>query len=109
MAKLSNFLVAYETERIGIWRISRWLARINYGTGDDAAAAVSWDAGTAIADGADFAATVSAMATNMWTVAAEKERRLWPNSAPADNHADYSFEIDFNHNFISPGFTSKRE
>ncbi|MBQ8126686.1 MAG: hypothetical protein IJ173_12565, partial [Kiritimatiellae bacterium] len=108
VAKLSNFLVAYETERINVFALSRWLARYRYGTWDDDAGSASWDAGTAVADGADLDETMQAMATNVWAGADVKERRLWPNARPTDNHTTFMPDIDFNFNFISPGFTTQR-
>ena len=48
------------------------------------------------------------MATNIWAGADVKERRLWPNSMPTDNHTIFAPDIDFNFNFISPGFTTQR-
>ena len=108
VAKLSNFLVAYETERINVFALSRWLARYRYGTWDDDAGSASWDAGTAVADGADLDETMQAMATNVWAGADVKERRLWPNTRPTDNHTTFTPDIDFNFNFISPGFTTQR-
>ena len=108
VTKLSNFLVAYETERINVFALSRWLARYRYGTWDDDAGSASWDAGTAVADGADLDETMQAMATNVWAGADVKERRLWPNSMSTDNHTIFTPDIDFNFNFISPGFTTQR-
>jgi hypothetical protein len=108
VAKLSNFLVAYETERINVFALSRWLARYRYGTWDDDAGSASWDAGTAVADGADLDETMQAMATNVWAGADVKERQLWPNIRPTDNHTTFTPDIDFNFNFISPGFTTQR-
>lgn len=108
VAKLSNFLVAYETERINVFALSRWLARYRYGTWDDDAGSASWDAGTSVADGADLDETMQAMATNIWVGADVKERQLWPNSMPTDNHTIFTPDIDFNFNFISPGFTTQR-
>lgn len=108
MSKLSNFLVAYETKRVGVWGFLRWLARHHYGSGEDDAAGVSWAAGTDVAEGANFSAALLSMTANMWPVADEKERRLWPNDASTDNHVERSFYLDYNYNFVSPGFITRR-
>ena len=108
VAKLSNFLVSYETKKIGVFAISRWLARYRYGTWDDDAGSLSWDAGTSVAEGSNLEDTLQAMATNMWSVTDEKERCLWPNERSTDNHTIVTPDLDFNFNFISPGFTTQR-
>lgn len=48
------------------------------------------------------------LSTNMWDYADDKVRRLWPNTLPADNHADFSPSFDFNLNFCSPGVAEGR-
>ena len=106
MAKISNFLVGYTTKRIGVWSVSRGLSQ-GIGTHNDESASMSWDAGVAVADGADFDSTTGSMVTNAWKVSDQKERRLWPNPSPADNHTTRSLIRDFNLNFISPGFTER--
>ena len=113
MAKVSNFLVAYETERIGVWAVSQWLARLNFGRNDfgvdeDDSASGSWNAGIDIANGGDFGATTLTFVTNAWSSAGDKERKLWPNPSAADNHTTPFLGIDWNYNFVSPGFTTKR-
>ena len=113
MAKVSNFLVAYETERIGVWAVSQWLARLNYGRNDfgvdaDDSASESWNAGVDVANGGDFGATTLTFVTNAWSSAGDKERKLWPNPSAADNHTTPFLGIDWNYNFVSPGFTTKR-
>ena len=113
MAKVSNFLVAYETERIGVWSVSQWLARLNYGRNDfgfdgDDSASGSWNAGVDVANGGDFGATTLTFVTNAWSSAGDKERKLWPNPSAADNHTTPFLGIDWNYNFVSPGFTTKR-
>ncbi len=108
MAKLSNFLVAYETQKLGVSGFRQRLARSIYGTFDDGTASQSWNAGIAVANGTSLSKATQAMSTNMWHQADAKERRLWPNDSATDNHTIYSFDLDFNYNFISPGFTTKR-
>ena len=113
MAKVSNFLVAYETERIGVWAVSQWLARLNFGRNDfgvdaDDSASESWNAGVDVANGGDFGATTLTFVTNAWSSAGDKERKLWPNPSAADNHTTPFLGIDWNYNFVSPGFTTKR-
>ena len=113
LAKASNFLVGYETERIGVWRVSQWLARMKFGSNDfeddeDDSASGSWNAGIDVANGGDFGAITHTFVTNAWSSAGDKERKLWPNPSAADNHTTPSLSIDWNYNFVSPGFTTKR-
>ncbi len=107
MAKLGNFLAGYGTEYLGVWGVSQWLAQ-GIGTFNDETASMSWDAGTAVASGAGVVTTASTLSTNMWDYADVKVRRLWPNPAPADNHAVFSPSFDFNYNFCSPGVVEGR-
>ena len=109
-AKLGDFLVGYACERLGVWRLSQWLSQL-LGTANDDAATASWDAGVAVAQGADFAAQTAALATNAWPSADFKTRRLWPNAAPADNHRPgTTFNGTDRHPdfiFLSPGFLTE--
>ena len=106
ISKVSNFLVGYTTERIGVWGLSMRLSQ-GIGTSNDESATMSWNAGVSIADGANFDSTTGAVVSNAWSVSDQKERRLWPNSSSADNHTTRTLIRDYNLNFISPGFTER--
>ena len=110
---VGNCFGAYETERIGVWRVSQWLARLYYGPNDcgsdgDSTASASWDAGVSAANSGNLDAITRALVTNIWSEADDKERKLWPNPSAADNHTTPFPDIDWNYNFVSPGFTTKR-
>lgn len=107
IAKLSNFLVGYATKRIGVWSVSRALSQ-GIGTSNDTSATLSWDAGVSVANGAEYDPTVSSMVTNAWRVGDQKVKRLWPNNSESDNHASGLLPINYNTQFISPGFTERR-
>ena len=100
MAKLGNFMAGYGTEILGVWKVSRWLSQ-RIGTGNDATATASWNAGVAVAQGGDVALVTAQMVTNTWNVADQKERNLWPNASQADNHTR-ALLFDFNLNLSSP-------
>lgn len=51
---------------------------------------------------------LAGVSTNMWNFADGKERRLWPNRAPTDNHASLTDDFDFDLNFCSPGAVEGR-
>lgn len=108
MSKLSNFLVSYAVEKLGVPQWKQYLSRIRYGTWDNDSAAISWNQGHALAHGGDVREVAIATAQAIWPVADEKERRLWPNEVPADNHSEKGVcEISYNLNFISPAFLRK--
>ena len=74
------------------------------GTDNDATATLSWNCGTGLAaPGVNISSNCAACAKAMWNVADDKVRRLWPNNLPADNHDPYSYTVDYNFYFISPG------
>ena len=100
MAKLGNFMAGYGTELLGVWRISQSISQF-LGTGNDATATASWNAGVAVAQGGDVALVTAQMVTNTWNVADQKERNLWPNASQADNHTR-ALLFDFNLNLSSP-------
>lgn len=58
----------------------------------------------AVAKGSNFVTQVGLLVSNAWSVSDIKEQRLWPNAAPADNHISRKFILDYNYQFISPGF-----
>ena len=106
LAKMSNFMVGYVTTRIGVPPSRRGWSQL-IGTRNDATATMSWNAGCEVASGSSFAETIASLATNMWPVADIKERRLWPNSHPTDNHTSCRRITNFNLNFCSPGFMER--
>ncbi len=106
MAKISNFMVGYATTRLGVWRVSQSLSQ-HIGTGNDASAQMSWDAGVSVANGGDYNAVSASMVTNAWHVSDMKEKRLWPNPTPTDNHTHSTIIKNYNFNFISPGFIER--
>jgi len=106
IAKASNFLVGYASTRIGVWDISRWAAQF-IGTSNDESASISWRLGVSVAEGTNYNSVVGIAATNMWKVADEKVKRLWPNYELTDNHTTGLNSVDYNFNFISPGFTER--
>lgn len=106
ISKLSNFLVSTTITSIDVNEMLRRMSTL-IGTGDDEAAAISWNTGAQVATNGNFFAATAAMATNAWYVADEKVRRLWPNPAPTDNHRPQKQIQDFNYYFCSPGFVEK--
>ncbi len=108
MAKLSNLMVAYATESMGVLGMFQWLAQAK-GTWNDDSAGESWDAGEAIAGGAGVAETLSSMASVVWAAAPDgsKEKILWPNIPAADNHSSTTNSVDYNLFFRSPGIVER--
>ena len=105
LSKVSNMFVSFGTKRIGVAEWRRQLSRIWYGTSDfffgDGTSSMSWEAGNTLST-TNFAQTTGALVTNMWLRLGEKERRLWPNEANADNHVQWSKTFDYNRQFVSP-------
>ena len=104
MAKASNFIVAYAATAAGVSGGLQWAATVLHGTGDDLPAESSWNAGQSLALGGSATNTVRNLVRAIWPGADAKERALWPNVRSADNETDDWFDIDYNYNFISPGF-----
>jgi hypothetical protein len=102
-AKVSNFVVAYASRKIGVWSASAWFAQI-LGSNNDAAASESWDAGWAVGGGASYASTASAMASDIWNKSDDKNQKLWPNPELLDNHVTRAAFSDVDREFSSPGF-----
>ena len=102
--KLSNLVVGYAAVRLHASALEMWLAQF-IGTPNDASATASWNAGVAVAGGADFDTIVSNFVWRTWSVSDAKNRRLWPNAAFVDNHVPDG-DFDFNTQFHSPGFLS---
>ena len=103
IAKASNFIVGYAVRKIGVSGIASWIAQ-TIGTWNDGAATKSWQAGQAVASGADYTATVRNMLKDIWDESDAKNRRLWPNSAPVDNFIAPSLWRNPDTEFTSPGF-----
>lgn len=105
LSKVSNLFVSFGTKRIGVSEWRRQLSRMWYGTNDfffgDGTSSMSWEAGNTLST-TNFALVTGALATNMWLRLGEKERRLWPNTANADNHVQWSETFDHNRQFVSP-------
>lgn len=105
MAKVSNFLVGYAQEKIGVLSFVAYFGR-GAGTYDDASAAASYGLGWNIAAGTKSYSTdtVTMLQANFYG-SDVKNTRLWPNTATADNHVSSSAITDYNTQFCSPGFT----
>jgi len=103
MAKLSNMTVGFGSQLIGVNNFRQNMSQY-IGVDNDATATMSWDCGTGlVAPGVNISSNCAACAKAMWNVADDKVRRLWPNNLPADNHDPYSYTVDYNFYFVSPG------
>jgi hypothetical protein len=106
IAKASNFIVAYACRRIDVKSFLAWGAQL-IGTKNDASGQKSWDAGWAVGGGADYGNAASNLVVDIWDEHKndDKNQKLWPNHAPADNYVAPPFffgEQDVR--FTSPGF-----
>jgi len=105
LSKVSDLFVSFGTKRIGVSEWRRQLSRMWYGTNDfflgDGTSSMSWEAGNTLST-TNFAQTTGTLTTNMWLRLGKKERRLWPNTANADNHVQWSRTFDHNRQFVSP-------
>ena len=100
-AKLSNFVVGYACEKLGVWGISRSVSQA-IGTRNDETGSQSWNAGEEAAKGTNYVIISSSFVSNTWKKADVKTRRLWPNEVPADNfRTNY---VSINEYFLAPGF-----
>nr|MDA3798141.1 hypothetical protein [Kiritimatiellia bacterium] len=107
IGKISNFVTAYGLRKIVDIRLVGWAGskyKGEVGTQNDQAASESWDAGWDVAGGANYNATVSVLVTNIFYKADEKNQKLWPNSASADNYVVFENFNDPDNQFTSPGF-----
>ena len=102
ISKLSNLLAAYTCERLGVYQelqiLSQWI-----GTRNDDSSRISWDYGTHLAHGSNYVHSVSNMVRGCWSTSDSKAIKLWPNPAPADNHAESVLYSDVERFFYSPG------
>lgn len=101
--KLSNLLAAYACEKLEVPLDEQGLGQL-YGTSNDDSAGLSWVIGLRLASNGNFSREVGYLATNAYQWASEKCRKLWPNTAPVDNHRGYPGHGDFDVEFSSPGF-----
>lgn len=105
LSKVGNLFVSFGTKRIGVSEWRRQLSRMWFGTNDfllgDGTSSMSWEAGNTLST-TNFAQVTGPLVTNMWLRLGEKERRLWPNTANADNHVQWSEAFDYNRQFVSP-------
>lgn len=101
--KLSNFIAGYTCVKIGVPWHERILAQA-IGTTNDLSATLSWQAGEYVAAGIDFETSISDFLENAHLDSDEKTSKLWPNTAPVDNHRGYPGHGNFNVEFSSPGF-----
>ena len=103
-SKMSNFVVGYACQKLGVRSLSMNIAQL-IGTQNDASAQSSWNAGVAIANGANYTDTVSALVTNAWPSSDTKTKRLWPNTSSTDNFRTYF--ANPNERFMAPGFVEE--
>ncbi|NLB54745.1 MAG: hypothetical protein GX811_03095, partial [Lentisphaerae bacterium] len=103
IAKLSNFMVGYGARKIGVAPISAWMSQV-IGNFNDSAASKSWNAGWAVAGGANYNTTVEALVVDIWDEADEKNQKLWPNLKAAVNYVAPNSFSDPDNEFTSPGF-----
>ena len=101
--KLSNFIAGYTCVKLGVPWTERVLSQA-IGTSNDDSAHLSWQAGEAVASGADFDRAISYFVNSIRLEDDAKTGRLWPNPVPADNHRGAPGHGDFNVEFSSPGF-----
>jgi len=106
-AKLSNFLIAYASQKIGVSEEDMATARQWLRTDDDESALVSWSAGVALAAGADYETCVSNMLHSAFISCEPKAANLWPN-LPALGNAYEGMPPRYgylpNEYFYSPAF-----
>lgn len=103
VAKMSNFIVAYAAQKIGVTSLSAWIAQV-VGQMNDSAAQKSWDAGWAVAGGSSYTSTTSAMSKDIWDESDDKNQKLWPNSQPVNNYVSRAAFSDADRQFSPPGF-----
>lgn len=85
-AKLSNFLIAYASQKLGVSADDMETARAWLRTPDDPSAAISWEAGvSATGTEATLSEIVGNMAHDAFLSREEKASKLWPNLPALDN------------------------
>jgi len=102
VTKLSNFIVGYISESIGVLGPFQWVAGLFIGTDNDESARLSYQAGRDVANGAPYMQTVSNLVTQAWNQSDGKNEKLWPNLAPADNYRNPRNFSNVDEHFTSP-------
>ena len=102
LSKLSNFIVGYACEKIGVTTNNQMKSQL-IGTGNDDSATSSWEAGVNIANGQSLVGTISNLVYSTWGLD-EKVIRIWPNSLKPTNYVTPSSFCDPDFQFTSPGF-----
>ena len=102
--KMSNFVVGYACQKLGVISLSQELSQL-IGTKNDASAQNSWDAGVAVANGANYRDVIPPLVTNIWRSSETKIKRLWPNTSSTDNFRTYF--ANPNERFMAPGFVEE--
>ena len=104
LAKISNFLVAYACQKIGVRAFLQDLSQWS-GTRNGDSAVVSWDCGVDLANGTKTLVECARWIGNTsWREGDEKLMKLWPNPASADNFAEPDSIVDYDTQFTIPGF-----
>ena len=102
LSKLSNFMVGYACERIGVSTNNQMKSQL-IGTINDDSATMSWQAGLDVAHGTPVFGAISNLSYSTWG-SDEKVSRLWPNCLEPTNYAQSSSFGDPDFQFTSPGF-----
>ena len=102
LSKLSNFMVAYACEKIGVSTNNQMKSQL-IGTRNDDSATMSWEAGASVAHGQSLYGAISNLVYSTWGPD-EKVIRIWPNSQRPTNYAPPSSFGDPDFQFTSPGF-----
>ena len=102
LSKLSNFMVGYACEKIGVTADNQMKSQL-IGTRNDDSATMSWDAGVNVAKGQSLLGAISNLVYSTWGPD-EKVIRLWPNSQKPSNYTTPSSFDDPDLQFTSPGF-----
>jgi len=111
MSKMTNFLVAYAFQKLGVNYLSAkiGLAGSAFGTGDGTTASKSWDTGWDFAkDGGNYDIIATNLVDYIWTHEEDddKSRKPWPNPNTPDNNGGSPLFHEFDHNrhYAVPGF-----
>ena len=102
LSKLSNFMVGYACEKIGVKTENQMKSQL-IGTRNDDSATRSWEAGVNVANGQSLFSAISNLVYSTWGPD-EKVIRLWPNYLTPSNYTNPSAFGDPDFQFTSPGF-----
>ena len=102
LSKLSNFMVGYACEKIGVTTNNQMKSQL-IGTRNDDSATTSWEAGVDVAKGTPALCAISNLVYSTWGPD-EKVIRLWPNPQKQTNFTLPSSFSDPDFQFTSPGF-----